>query len=421
VCYSLAPCFLARLFVLFPLLFTLCLSLFFNMTTKVFVGNLSFKTVSDTLLAEFAVAGNVVGANIITRGPRSLGYGFVEMNSLDEAQKAVDLLNHKEIDGREINVEIARPRSETSAPEGHSQHQDDDVPVRRRRPRRRFPRGDNNNNNNNNTTTTTTANTNNQHGNQRSQGQPKRVQQYRVRQNQGNNFQQNDDGQHQGVHTTNARNFSNNNTGGGQKPRRRRIRNRSRVQEQEQGHDQQAPAQPQAPAQQSQPAAPRRRAPVPKRPRDSSSPSKNTIFVANLPFSVGDNELQSIFAEKFNVVKAHVVKKRNDRSKGFGFVEFATEEDQKAALAAFEKFVLHERELNVKVALTSPPGQAKGDADADAAAQPSSSDAATGGKEGGSEGAKAEEKGAHSGEKKEVEQVAPESAEKKTETETKAQ
>jgi len=62
----------------------------------------------------FEAAGKVVSANIITRGPRSLGYGFVEMESEQDAQNAVRLLNKKEIDGRQINVEVAKPREEGS-------------------------------------------------------------------------------------------------------------------------------------------------------------------------------------------------------------------------------------------------------------------------------------------------------------------
>jgi len=80
--------------------------------TKVFVGNLSFSTAESELGKHFEAAGKVVSANIITRGPRSLGYGFVEMDSEQDAQNAVRLLNKKEIDGRQINVEVAKPREE---------------------------------------------------------------------------------------------------------------------------------------------------------------------------------------------------------------------------------------------------------------------------------------------------------------------
>lgn len=78
--------------------------------------------------------------------------------------------------------------------------------------------------------------------------------------------------------------------------------------------------------------------------------------MANLPFSVDDKELAEIFSKDLKVVNAHVVKKRNTRSKGFGFVEFESEADQQAALKQFDGFTVHERVLNVKVALTAVPG-----------------------------------------------------------------
>jgi len=82
--------------------------------TKVFVGNLDFQTKEAELVKEFGAAGKVISANIITRGPRSLGYGFVEMESEEDATKACSMLNKKEIDGRPVNVEVARPRDESA-------------------------------------------------------------------------------------------------------------------------------------------------------------------------------------------------------------------------------------------------------------------------------------------------------------------
>jgi len=80
--------------------------------TKVFVGNLSFKTKESELSDEFGSIGKVVTANIITRGNRSLGYGFVEFENEADAQSALQALNKKSINGREINVELATPRQE---------------------------------------------------------------------------------------------------------------------------------------------------------------------------------------------------------------------------------------------------------------------------------------------------------------------
>jgi len=81
---------------------------------KVFAGNLSFKTKDSELAAAFSTAGKVVSANIIYRGSRSLGYGFVEFETQDEANNAITLMHKKNLDGRDINVEIAKPREELS-------------------------------------------------------------------------------------------------------------------------------------------------------------------------------------------------------------------------------------------------------------------------------------------------------------------
>eukprot|EP01130_Rhizamoeba_saxonica_P018149 TRINITY_DN8_c0_g1_i1.p1 TRINITY_DN8_c0_g1~~TRINITY_DN8_c0_g1_i1.p1 ORF type:complete len:222 (+),score=70.81 TRINITY_DN8_c0_g1_i1:37-702(+) len=82
--------------------------------TKVFVGNLAFKTTQPELAAAFEACGNVVSANIITRGKRSLGYGFVEFEEEHEAERAVQEMDKTVLDEREINVELAKPRVEKS-------------------------------------------------------------------------------------------------------------------------------------------------------------------------------------------------------------------------------------------------------------------------------------------------------------------
>jgi RNA recognition motif-containing protein len=80
--------------------------------TKVFVGNLSFKTHEDGLAAAFEKAGKIVSAQIVSRGRRSLGYGFVEFENEESANKAIKELNKMKLDEREINVEMAKPRQE---------------------------------------------------------------------------------------------------------------------------------------------------------------------------------------------------------------------------------------------------------------------------------------------------------------------
>ena len=82
------------------------------MAKKLYVGGLSYDTSEGTLREKFAEAGTVESASVITdrMSGRSKGFGFVEMSSDEEAQKAVDMFNGKELDGRTITVNEARPK-----------------------------------------------------------------------------------------------------------------------------------------------------------------------------------------------------------------------------------------------------------------------------------------------------------------------
>lgn len=84
------------------------------MNTKLFVGNLSFNTTENDLHDAFAAHGVVVEANLMMdrMSGRSRGFGFVTMSTPEEAQKAIDAMNGKELDGRPLTVNIARPREE---------------------------------------------------------------------------------------------------------------------------------------------------------------------------------------------------------------------------------------------------------------------------------------------------------------------
>jgi cold-inducible RNA-binding protein len=83
------------------------------MGKKIFVGNLSFDTTSADLETLFSEVGHCESAAVITdRGTgRSRGFGFVEMSSAAEAQKAISTLNGRELQGRTLNVSEARERS----------------------------------------------------------------------------------------------------------------------------------------------------------------------------------------------------------------------------------------------------------------------------------------------------------------------
>ena len=81
------------------------------MAVKLYVGNLSYKTDESSLTSAFSAFGNVTSAKVITdkMTVRPRGFGFVEMSSEEEANKAIDGMNGKDFDGRTLNVNIARP------------------------------------------------------------------------------------------------------------------------------------------------------------------------------------------------------------------------------------------------------------------------------------------------------------------------
>ena len=87
------------------------------MSNKLFVGNLSFQTTENELQDAFAAYGTVTEANLMmdrmTNRPR--GFGFVTMSTAEEAQNAIAGLNGKDLGGRAITVNVARPREERPA------------------------------------------------------------------------------------------------------------------------------------------------------------------------------------------------------------------------------------------------------------------------------------------------------------------
>jgi len=84
------------------------------MAKKLYVGGLSYDTTEETLKDLFAQAGTVESAVIITdkMSGRSKGFGFVEMSTEEDAQKAIEMFNGKELDGRTVTVNEARPHSD---------------------------------------------------------------------------------------------------------------------------------------------------------------------------------------------------------------------------------------------------------------------------------------------------------------------
>jgi len=304
------------------------------MSTKVFVGNLAFQTKEPELAAAFGAVSEVLSANIITRGKRSLGYGFVELKNEEDAKKCVQAMDKKEIDGRPINVEIAQVReqqpADSSNPEGGSTWQkrggfrggrggapasSSGAPA---------PTG----------TTTTTPGQQGIGGGFRGRGRGG----FRGR-GRGGFFRRAGEGEENTTSTTTTTTTTNNNNNNtnnatnadrGSRPPRRGSFSRGTRGRGGRGRGGYAP-------------------------RDNSSRTQSTtsLFVANVPFSYQDADLEKVFKDAALSIKAaHVITKRNGRSKGFGFVEFNTEEDQQKAMQAIDGKEVDGRKLSVKVALT---------------------------------------------------------------------
>lgn len=84
------------------------------MSMKLYVGNLSFQTSSDDLQQLFAQAGTVESSSVVEdrETGRSRGFGFVEMSSTEEGKAAIEQFNGKEVNGRNLTVNEAKPRED---------------------------------------------------------------------------------------------------------------------------------------------------------------------------------------------------------------------------------------------------------------------------------------------------------------------
>jgi RNA recognition motif-containing protein len=90
------------------------------MSMKLYVGNLSFQTSSYDLEEMFGTVGTVESATVVEdrETGRSRGFGFVEMSSKEEGQNAINEFNGKEVNGRNLNVNEAKPREDRGGNRG---------------------------------------------------------------------------------------------------------------------------------------------------------------------------------------------------------------------------------------------------------------------------------------------------------------
>jgi len=220
---------------------------------QVFVGNLAFVTTEADLKSLFAEAGTVAHAQIITRGTRSLGYAFVTFSSEQEAQKAVQTLNKREVSGREINVEGAKPQSATAKANGAAAAGGEDS--------------------------------------KRGAG-----------------------GRGRGTGRGGRGGRGGSTRGGAAGARRPRTDGTAAG------------------------AAP------------TGEPSQTLIFVANLPFSTDDDGLKAAFA-KYKIANAFVAKRYGRKSKGYGFVDAESHEEQTKILEESNGLTIEGREVQLRIAL----------------------------------------------------------------------
>jgi RNA recognition motif-containing protein len=269
--------------------------------TKVFVGNLHFQ-ITDQALAEAFQDFKVKNGVVITRGRRSLGYGFVEFDSPELALEAIKSKNNSLINGRPVKVELASDNPPTRSAAERTERATWNPPTTT------ATSGDNPIN-------AASGGNSGSAGNQQ-QGGPGR----KRRRNNANRRRRNRPNGPPRA-SGSAGNNNNNNNPAGDSAQQPNIN---------------APSGPGSnPANQGGAAGKgRTRRRTQNNPNNNEEPrvlSKTAVFVANLPFSVKDEDLKDFFKDN-NAKTAHVVVTRNNRSRGYGFVDFDNEKDQKDAI-----------------------------------------------------------------------------------------
>jgi len=304
-----------------------------NLSFKVFAGNLAYTTTDDGLKAFFApVESDILSAQVILRGTQSAGYGFVALATADAAQKAVQVLDKKELDGRQVIIEIAKPSDQKDREKKEKKS--------RRRPGRR--------------------------GGKAVPGEVSEA-------------EANGD-------VPKLEDLDAPESGDAAKPKKKKKKSarRGKKVDADGAEVVPAPAPPAASVPEGETVeAKKPRVRKPRNPRSSrpagedpaGEPSKTMLFVANLGFTVDDAGLSTLFTEAgIQVISARVVRRRwgqPRKSKGYGFVDVGSEEDQAKAIAALEGKEIGGRPIAVKIAVNpSHDESAANEPNEDAAAGP---------------------------------------------------
>ncbi|KAM0753380.1 hypothetical protein T439DRAFT_324015 [Meredithblackwellia eburnea MCA 4105] len=289
---------------------------------KVFVGNLSTQTKDEQLSQAFAGVGSITKAEVIHRHKRHMGYGFVTFAAQEDAIKAVSTLDKTEIDGRPINVELAKPptaaRVAKEAAAEAATGEEGEIKAKKPRNKRRNNKGP------------------------------------RKPRTDGETEEAGDAPAAEGEKPTSAEDGEAAATNGGarrRQPRRRGPKKENGEEATTNGNGEAAPRAPRAPRKTGPP---------------TGELSKTLLFVHNLAFSVTDEALKAVFAD-FKVASARVIYRKRGpgagRSKGFGFVDFESESEQQAALAKLNGKEVEGREITLKVAV-NPEAKEEGEVEA---------------------------------------------------------
>lgn len=276
---------------------------------KVFAGNLAYSTTDEGLKAFFEpVKSDILSAQVIQRrtrgGTRSAGYGFVALSTVEAAQKAVELLNKKELDSREVIIEIAKPAEEKDKEE-----------------------------------------------------KPKKTKSRSGRRGQKSVPGEVTDAEASGdtdkaVATP---------VDGEEKPKKKKKKTNRRKSKSAAGEAGEAAP---APAEGTEAVKkPKRKPKAPRTPRPAGEdpvgePSKTVLFVANLGFNIEDDGLAALFTDAgIKVNSARIVRRRwgkPRKSKGYGFVDVGEEAEQQKAIDALQGKEIGGRAIAVKIAVNTP-------------------------------------------------------------------
>ncbi|BGO91555.1 hypothetical protein NBRC10512_003215 [Rhodotorula toruloides] len=317
---------------------------------KVFVGNLPFDATDESIKEIFGKVGQVTDAQIIHRGRRSLGYGFVTYTSESDAASAVSQLDKSEISGRQVNVEVAKPMPVY------------DGPPAARAPRKAAKKA---------AEVAATRETAQEAAEGEGEARPKKARKPRTK-TRGPRAPRNDEETEEAgdapvgnsAVSDAADQLANTHLEDGAAPRARKPRTRKPRARKTgaEGEVSEGAGEGEPPAlgaaKPRQPRQPRRRGPP-----STGVESQTLIFVGNLHFSVTNEMLAAAFPEckvKSAVVVTLKFGQKAGRSKGFAFVDFETHEDQLKALEKYQGTELEGRQLNLKVAIQPEGGEGQG-------------------------------------------------------------